>query len=122
MTAETPERDDVVLAERPAPGTPRPYEFPAVTRSRLDNGLTVMVADLPGRPLVSASIVVPVGAADEPASDAGAHGGGRAAGRDPPRRSRLARDERRHRRTVDSTRTGARAAGRGPAPADLPRE
>ena len=72
MTAETPERDDVVLAKRPAPGTPRPYDFPAVTRSRLDNGLTVMVADLPGRPLVSATIVVPVGAADEPASDAGA--------------------------------------------------
>jgi zinc protease len=72
MTAETPERDGVVLAERPAPGTPRPYDFPAVTRSRLDNGLTVLVADLPGRPLVSASIVVPVGAADEPAAEAGA--------------------------------------------------
>lgn len=72
MTAETPERDGIVLAERPAPGTPRPYDFPAVTRSRLANGLTVMVADLPGRPLVSATIVVPVGAADEPASDAGA--------------------------------------------------
>lgn len=72
MTAETHERDGIVLAERPAPGTPRPYDFPAVTRSRLANGLTVMVADLPGRPLVSATIVVPVGAADEPASDAGA--------------------------------------------------
>jgi zinc protease len=72
MTAETPERDGVVLAERPAPGTPRAYDFPAVTRSRLDNGLTVLVADLPGRPLVSASIVVPVGAADEPAAEAGA--------------------------------------------------
>ena len=71
MTAESPERDGVVLAERPAPGTPRPYDFPTVTRSRLDNGLTVMVADLPGRPLVSATIVVPVGAADEPAGDAG---------------------------------------------------
>jgi zinc protease len=71
MTAESPERD-VVIAERPAPGTPRPYDFPQVTRSRLDNGLNVMVADLPGRPLVSATIVIPVGAADEPASDAGA--------------------------------------------------
>jgi zinc protease len=72
MTAESPERDGVVIAERPAPGTPRPYDFPGVTRSRLDNGLSVMVADLPGRPLVSATIVIPVGAADEPASDAGA--------------------------------------------------
>ncbi len=72
MTAESPERDGVVLAERPAPGTPRPYDFPTVTRSQLDNGLTVLVADLPGRPLVSATIVVRVGAADEPAGDAGA--------------------------------------------------
>ena len=72
MTAESPERDGVVLAERPSPGTPRPYDFPTVTRSRLDNGLTVMVADLPGRPLVSATIVLPVGAVDEPADDAGA--------------------------------------------------
>jgi zinc protease len=71
VTAETPERD-VVVAERPEPGTPRPYAFPAVARTQLDNGLTVMVADLPGRPLVSATMIVPVGAADEPAADAGA--------------------------------------------------
>ncbi len=48
MTAESPERDGVVLAQRPAPGTPRPYDFPEVTRTQLDNGLTVMIADLPG--------------------------------------------------------------------------
>jgi zinc protease len=72
MTAETPERDDVVVAHRPAPGTPRPYEFPSVARAVLDNGLTIMVADLPGRPLVSATVVVPVGAADEPPDHAGA--------------------------------------------------
>lgn len=72
MTAESPERDGVVLAERPTPGTPRPYDFPTVTKTRLDNGLTVMVADMPGRPLVSATLVLPVGAADEPAADAGA--------------------------------------------------
>ncbi len=71
MTAETPERD-VVVAERPEPGTPRTYAFPVVARAQLDNGLTVMVADLPGRPLISATMIVPVGAADEPASDAGA--------------------------------------------------
>ncbi len=71
MTAETPERD-VVVAERPEPGTPRAYAFPAVARTQLDNGLTVMVADLPGRPLVSATMIVPVGAADEPTADAGA--------------------------------------------------
>lgn len=70
MTAESTR--DVVVAERPQPGEPRPYAFPSVGRSRLDNGLTILVADLPGRPLVSATIIVPVGAADEPASDGGA--------------------------------------------------
>ena len=56
MTAESTERD-VVVAERPAPGTPRPYDFPTVARAQLDNGLTVLVADLPGRPLVSATMI-----------------------------------------------------------------
>lgn len=61
-----------IVAERPQAGTPRPYEFPAVARTRLDNGLTILVADLPGRPLISATIVLPIGAADEPAGAAGA--------------------------------------------------
>ena len=54
---------DIVVAERPAPGTPRPYAFPSVSQDRLDNGLTILVADLPGRPLVSATVVVPAGVA-----------------------------------------------------------
>jgi zinc protease len=62
----------VVVAERPVPGTPRPYEFPPFERHRLSNGLTVLRIDLPGRPLVSASLVLGVGAADEPSDDAGA--------------------------------------------------
>lgn len=66
------QRDGPVIAERPAPGTPRPYEFPAVHSSQLGNGLTVLVADLPGRPLVSATVLIPTGAADEPAEVAGA--------------------------------------------------
>ena len=66
------ERDGYVIAERPTPGEPRPYEFPAIARSQLDNGLTVLVADLPGRPLTSASIVLPTGAVDEPAAEGGA--------------------------------------------------
>jgi len=65
-------RDGFVVAERPTPGQPRPYEFPAITRTQLDNGLTVLVADLPGRPLVSATVVLPVGAVDEPAEEGGA--------------------------------------------------
>jgi zinc protease len=71
VTAGSAERD-VVVAERPEPGEPRHYAFPSVSETQLDNGLTVLVADLPGRPLVTASIVVPVGAADEPADDGGA--------------------------------------------------
>ena len=64
--------DDVVIAERPSPGAPRPYDFPTVHTSQLDNGLTILVADLPGRPLISATLVIPVGAADEPPAEAGA--------------------------------------------------
>jgi len=64
--------DVQVIAERPKPGTPRPYEFPTVERSRLSNGLSLVVADLPGRPLVSASLVLRNGAVDEPNAEAGA--------------------------------------------------
>lgn len=64
--------DGVVVTERPQPGTPRPYEFPAVDATRLDNGLGILVADLPGRPLISAAMILPTGAADEPADEAGA--------------------------------------------------
>jgi zinc protease len=66
------ELDGNVVAERPTPGVPRPYEFPGLTEARLDNGLTILVADLPGRPLVSASVVIPTGAVDEPADEGGA--------------------------------------------------
>lgn len=62
---------DIVVTERPAAGTPRPYEFPAVATMRLDNGLSVLVADLPGRPLITATMVLPTGAADEPHTAAG---------------------------------------------------
>jgi len=61
-----------VVAERPTPGTPRPYEFPAVQRSRLTNGLTLVIVDLPGRPLVSATLVLRNGAVDEPVEHGGA--------------------------------------------------
>ena len=60
------------MAERPAPGAPRSYEFPPVTRRQLPNGLQILIVDLPGRPLVSASMVVVGGAAEEPADQAGA--------------------------------------------------
>jgi zinc protease len=67
-----PLRESPVVTERPRPGAPRSYEFPAVAIDHLANGLTVLVADLPGRPLISASVVIRGGAALEPASDGGA--------------------------------------------------
>jgi zinc protease len=68
---DEPQRDGVVIAERPVAGTPRPYGFPLVAEHRLDNGLRLLIVDLPGRPLVSASLILPVGASDEPAAQAG---------------------------------------------------
>jgi zinc protease len=61
-----------LVAERPTPGTPRPYEFPPFERHRLSNGLNVLVVSMAGRPLVSAALVLRNGAADEPLSDGGA--------------------------------------------------
>ena len=72
MTATTEAgSEDTVIAERPRPGSPRPYEFPAITSTQLSTGLTVLVADLPGRPLVTASVVIRAGAAEEPDELAG---------------------------------------------------
>ena len=71
MTTGTDDRDGVVVATRPEPGTPRRYEFPNVEHASLGNGLSILVVDMPGRPLVSAAVVVPVGAADEPPDEAG---------------------------------------------------
>lgn len=66
------ERAVRVVAERPVPGRPRPYEFPAAERTTLANGLRVAVVRMPGRGLVAASLLVRRGAGDEPAGEAGA--------------------------------------------------
>jgi zinc protease len=62
----------VTVAERPAPGAPRPYEFPAVAEHRLPNGMRILAVDMPGRPLISASLVLRTGAVDEPDEVGGA--------------------------------------------------
>ena len=62
----------VVVAERPAAAEPRPYAFPHFRRKRLANGLSIIAVDMPGRPLLTASLVVPGGATEEPADLAGA--------------------------------------------------
>jgi zinc protease len=63
--------DGIVVAERPTPGEPRPYHFPAFERVELENGFGLIAVHLPGRELVTASLVVPSGAADEPDDQAG---------------------------------------------------
>ncbi len=56
---------------RPAPGVARPYEFPAVHRQTLANGLQLVVAPVPRLPLVTALALVDAGAATEPAGTEG---------------------------------------------------
>ncbi len=60
-----------ILDARPAPGTPRPYHFPGFARTVLPNGLTVLVSHLPGRPLLTAQLMLEGGAGGEPARVAG---------------------------------------------------
>jgi hypothetical protein len=50
---------------RPAPGQPREYHFPPFSHRTLDNGLTAWVVPLPGRAMVSVSLIVDGGAATE---------------------------------------------------------
>ena len=61
----------VVIADRPSPGDPRPYNFPRFDRQELANGLGLVAVHLPGRALVTASLVLPSGAVDEPNEQAG---------------------------------------------------
>ncbi|HEY1169005.1 MAG TPA: pitrilysin family protein [Candidatus Limnocylindrales bacterium] len=61
-----------ILATRPSPGQPRTYDFPPFERLILASGLQVLTVNLPGRPLVTANLIVRRGAGDEPADVAGA--------------------------------------------------
>lgn len=64
-----------VLDQRPRPGQPRAYDFPDFERHRLDNGLSVISAHVPGRPLLQAQLIVRGdaggGATYEPSAQAG---------------------------------------------------
>jgi zinc protease len=72
MSGDASERRATVVTERPVPGTPRRYTFPDVERATLSNGLRVTVARMAGRGLVTASLALRHGAADEPAEVGGA--------------------------------------------------
>ena len=70
----TDDRESVVVADAARrPGTPRPYDFPPFERGRARQRADAsLIADLPGRPLVTRPLVLRNGAADEPAAEAGA--------------------------------------------------
>ena len=71
-TTVDPRRDGPVVAERPAPGAPRPYQFPAVERARSPNGLA-LARRRPARAAARVGVAGPRGGAvDEPAEQAGA--------------------------------------------------
>lgn len=73
----TPLADDplAVLDQRPSPGRPQEYHFPSFSRTVLPNGLTLIRAHVPGRPLLQAQLVIRDasggGASGEPADRAG---------------------------------------------------
>lgn len=50
---------------RPGPGAPRPYHFPRFERTRLENGLGVIVAPVRKLPLVTLTLVTDAGAGVE---------------------------------------------------------
>lgn len=56
---------------RPAPGTPRPYHFPAVHRTMLANGVRLIVAPVTRLPLVTVLALVDAGATADPAGEEG---------------------------------------------------
>jgi zinc protease len=60
------------LAVRPTPGHPRSYSFPPFERTVMPSGLQVLTVHVPGRPLISANVVIRRGASEEPAEMAGA--------------------------------------------------
>lgn len=55
---------------RPVPREPRPWQFPAVTRSDV-GGLTIRSCHLPGQQLASVRLVLPGGASTEPQNACG---------------------------------------------------
>jgi len=60
-----------VLDRRPAAGRPHEYHFPRFERLVLSNGLTVVHANVPGRALLAAQLLLSGGAWTEPAELAG---------------------------------------------------
>lgn len=61
-----------LIAKRPSPGRPRPFEFPRFTRAKLDSGFQIIAINVPNRPLGAAYLILEAGASSESAEVAGA--------------------------------------------------
>lgn len=61
-----------LISKRPPGGSPQTWEFPSFTRTRLDSGLHVLAAHVPGRTLAAARLILEAGATNEPDRQAGA--------------------------------------------------
>src|SRR4051812_17979964 len=55
----------------PAPSAPRPVKIPQVVEKKLPNGLTVVVVERKGSPLVAARLMIGVGSSAETLQNAG---------------------------------------------------
>lgn len=64
-----------VLDQRPTPSAPRDYHFPGFDRQMLDNGLELVTAHVPGRPLLTAQLIIRGGAGGGVTSEPSALGG-----------------------------------------------
>lgn len=61
---------NTLISERPTGGAPRPYEFPAVTRTGLPGG-QIVAAHLPGQRMAYAGVLLEAGFVREPAGREG---------------------------------------------------
>ena len=59
-----------LIADRPAPGPPRPWHFPSFERRTVEGG-RLLACHIPGRPLAVVSLVFGAGATAEPAGSEG---------------------------------------------------
>lgn len=71
VEAPPPPDPEAFRATAPPPGAPRPYQFPAVTRFTLPNGMRVLIAENHTAPLMTIHALVRSGVEHDPATHSG---------------------------------------------------